>query len=202
MAATTVASGSAQRRFARLVHRVAALEEHRRAALVLVVATVAGALFLDVAFPSYPIAGFYLIPVTIAALTQRVPVTIAVSGVCLALAVYVIVIQDRTDGPTITVVCFSALAGAGLIALSYLFKQVDRLYETERVTTARLESLAAQLQTLQEVAVLESDQPRSALFERFIEQASALLGSDGCRLYRLDPDAGALALAACAESST
>ena len=37
--------------------------------IVLVAATIAGALVLDLAFPSYPIAGFYLVPVTLAALT-------------------------------------------------------------------------------------------------------------------------------------
>ena len=35
-------------------------------------ATIVGALVLDLAIPSYPIAGFYLVPVTLAALTLRV----------------------------------------------------------------------------------------------------------------------------------
>jgi signal transduction histidine kinase len=166
--------------------------------MVLVVAAIAGALVLDVAFPSYPIAGFYLVPVTLAALTLRVRVTIVVSAICLALALYVMILQNRTDGPTITVVCFSVLSGAGLIALSYLFTQVDRLYVTERSTTARLESLATQLQTLQEVVLLDTDRPLSELLGRVIEQARNLLGSDGACVYRLDPRHGALAVAASA----
>ncbi len=40
--------------------------------MTLVVAAIAGALVLDLAIPSYPIAGFYLVPVTLAALTLRV----------------------------------------------------------------------------------------------------------------------------------
>ena len=56
------------RRFPRLVRRVSALGSHRALVTALVVATIAGALVLDVAFPSYPIAGFYLVPVTLAAL--------------------------------------------------------------------------------------------------------------------------------------
>jgi signal transduction histidine kinase len=174
-------------RFPRLIGRVAWLGRHRSGVMVLVVVAVAGALALDVAFPSYPIAGFYLVPVTLAALTLRVRVTIFVSVVCLVLALYVMTIQGRTDGPTITVVCFSVLSGAGLIALSYLFKQVGQLYETERLTTARLESLATQLQTLQEVVVLDTDRPLSDLFRGVLEQATQLLGSDGCCVYRLDP---------------
>jgi signal transduction histidine kinase len=183
-------------RFPRLVGRITALSRHRVLVMTLVVAAIAGALVLDVAFPSYPIAGFYLVPVTLAALTLRVRETILVSIVCLALALYVIVIQDRWDGPTITVVCFSVLSGAALIALSYLFKQVDQLYETERSTTEMLESLAAQLQTLQEVVVLDSNRPLSDLLGRVIDQANQLLGSDGCCVYRYDPEQQALEVAA------
>ena len=187
---TTTAGGTAQseRRFPRLMGRVSALGRHRVLVIVLVAAAIAGALVLDLAFPSYPIAGFYLVPVTLAALTLKWGETMLTSLVCLGLALYVIVIQDRWDGPTITVVCFSVLAsGAALIALSYLFKQVDQLYETERSTTEMLESLAAQLQTLQEVVVLDSDRPLSDLLGRVIDQASQLLGSDACCVYRYDP---------------
>ncbi len=183
-------------RFPRLVERVSALGRHRVAVLVLVAAAIAGALVLDLAFPSYPIAGFYLVPVTLAALTLRVRETMLVAVVCLGLALYVIVIQDRWDGPTITVVCFSVLSGAALIALSYLFTQVGRLYETERSTTQMLEQLAAQLQTLQEVVVLDSHRPLSDLLRRVIDQASQLLGSDGCCVYRYDPENGTLGVAA------
>ena len=185
-----------QRRFPRLVGRVSALGRHRVLVTALVVATVAGALVLDVMFPSYPIAGFYLVPITLAALTLRVRATIGVALVCLGLGLYVIIIQDRFDGPTVTVVCFSVISGVGLIALSYLFKQVDQLYETERSTTETLESLAAQLQTLQEVVVLDSDRPLSDLLGRVIDQASQLLGSDGCCVYRYDPQLGELRVAA------
>ena len=184
------------RRLSRLVGRVSALGRHRAAVLALVAASIAGALVLDVAFPSYPIAGFYLVPVTLAALTLRVRETIVVACVCLALGIYVIVIQDRWDGPTVTVICFSVLSGAGLIALSYLFKQVDELYEAERSTTAVLESLAAQLQTLQEVVVLDPERPLSDLLGRAIEQASQLLGSDGCCVYRYDAGRETLTVAA------
>jgi len=184
------------RGFPRLVGRITALSRRRALVMTLVVAAIAGALALDLAIPSYPIAGFYLVPVTLAALTLRVRTTIAVSLLCLGLALYVIEIQGRWDGPTVTVVCFSVLSGAALIALSYLFKQVDRLYETERSTTAMLESLAAQLQTLQEVVVLDYDRPLSDLLDRVIDQASQLLGSDGCWVYRYDAQKEALVTAA------
>lgn len=196
MATTAAPTAYHDRRFARLVERVAALGAHRTLVVVLVIAAIAGALVLDFEFVSYPIAGFYLVPVTLAALALRVRETVLVALVCLGLAIYVIVVQDRLDGPTITVVCFSALSGAALIALSYLFMQVGQLYENERRTTERLESLAAQLQTLQEVVVLDTDRPLSELLRQVIEQASQLLGSDTCRVYRFHADTGGLHLAA------
>ena len=195
---TTTAGRPVQRggAFRRLVGEVSALGRHRVLVTLLVVATIAGALVLDLAFPSYPIAGFYLVPVTLAALTLRVRATVIVALVCLALGLYVIVIQDRFDGPTVTIVGFSVLSGAALIALSYLFKEVDQLFENERSTTEMLESLAAQLQTLQEVVVLDSDRPLSDLLGRVIDQAGQLLGSDGCRVYRFDPQQQVLRVAA------
>jgi len=51
------------------------------------------------------------------------------------------------------------LAGSGLIALGYLYNRFDQLYESQRSTTARLKLLTAQLQKLQEAAVLDSDRP-------------------------------------------
>ena len=202
MAVTAGQTAFHQRRFARLVERVTALGRHRMAVIVLVVATIGGALLVDLAIPSYPIAGFYLVPVTLAALTLRVRTTVIVSLVCLGLALYVIDLQDRWDGPTITVVCFSVLSGAALIALSYLFTQVGQLYETERVTTERLESLAAQLQTLQEVVVLDTDRPLSELLGQVIDQASQLLGSDGCCVYQVAPETDELHVAATTGTST
>jgi len=182
--------------FPRLMWRAEALARHRALVTTLVIATIAGALAVDLAVPSYPIAGFYLVPVTLAALTLRVRETLAVSLICLGLALYVIEIQDRWDGPTITVVCFSVLSGAALIALSYLFKQVGELYETERSTTEMLESLAAQLQTLQEVVVLDYERPLSELLGGVVDQARQLLGCDGCWIYRYDPQQEALVAAA------
>jgi signal transduction histidine kinase len=183
-------------RFARLVERLTALGRHRALVIVLVLAAIGGALVADLRFVSYPIAGFYLVPVTLAALTLRVRETILVALVCLGLAIYIIIIQDRVDGPTITVVCFSALGGAALIALSYLFTQVGHLYETERSTSALLESLAAQLQTLQEVVVLDTDRPLSELLRQVIAQAGQLLGSDGCCVFRYEPETAELRVAA------
>ena len=158
------------------------------------VMTIVGAFALDLAIPSYPIAGFYLVPVTLAALTSRVRFALAVSGVCLGLAVVVMTVQGRTDGPTVTVVCFSVLGGAGLIALAYLFKRVDRLYQAERSTTLRLRGMSERLRLLQEVAVLDGDRPLADLLSHIVDQARQVLGGDGCCIYLLAPAGDALRL--------
>ena len=93
-------------------------------------------------------------------------------------------------------VCFSVLSGAALIALSHLFKQVGELYEAERSTTAMLESLAAQLQTLQEVVVLDYERPLSELLGGVVDQARQLLGCDDCWVYRHDRQNAVLVAAA------
>jgi signal transduction histidine kinase len=186
------------RRAPSFIGLVAWLDRHRKAVLALAGGAMAGALLLDVLIPSYPIAGFYLVPITLAALILRVRLTLAVSLVCLVLALYVVVLQHRVNGPTITVVCFSVLSGVALIAMAYFLKRVGQLYEAERVTTERLESLATQLQTLQEVVVLDFDRSLPDLLAAVIEQAGQLLGSDGACVYRLDAASGALSVAASA----
>ena len=184
-----------ERRFARLVERLSTLGRLRVLVILLVAAAIAGALVLDVRFVGYPVAGFYLVPVTLAALTLRVREAIVVALLCLALAIYVIVVQDRLDGPTVTVIAFSALSGAALIALAYLFKQVGQMYETERATAEMLASLASQLQALQEIVVLDTDRPLAELLGQVITQAGQLLGSDGCAVYRYEPETRELRLA-------
>jgi signal transduction histidine kinase len=198
VAVTSTSEPASLDRLSRFASRLSWLSRHRPTALVLIVGSIAAILLCDLAIPTYPIAGFYLVPITLAAFTLRVRTTLAVSLACLALSVLVMIVQGRTDPRTVTWMCFTVLGGAGLIALGYVFKRVDELYEAEHATTERLESLGEQLRTLQEVAVLDPDLPLAELFQRVIEQAAQLLGSDGCRLYRLEPASGELVVAASA----
>jgi signal transduction histidine kinase len=183
-------------RLSRFASRASWLGRHRRWVIALIVVTITANLVVDIAVPTYPIAGFYLVPVTLAALTLRVRSTIAVSLLCLALSLWVMVAQGRTDGRTITWMCFTIFGGIALIALALLFRRVDELYETERATIRRLRALDEQLRTLQEVAVLDPERPLSDLLARVIEQAALVLGSDGARLYRLERGSGELLEAA------
>jgi len=149
---------------------------------------IATAFLLDLLIPGYAIAGFYLLPLMLVAFALRERLIIAVVAIlCLGLAIFAMVLQGRANGQNILLVGFGALAGVGLIALGYLYSRFDQLYETERSTTARLQSLTAQLQRLQEVSVLDSDRPLSDLLDHIVLQAQQLLESDGGVVFRHDP---------------
>ncbi len=174
------------RRFARVVQLVVWLRRHRDRVLVVTFFGIATAFLLDLLIPGYAIAGFYLIPLMLVAFALRERLVVVVGILCLSLAIFAMVLQGRANGENILLVGFGALAGVGLVALGDLYNRFDLLYETERATTAKLHSLTAQLQRLQEVSVLDSDRPLSDLLDHIIVQAQQLLGSDAGVLFRHD----------------
>jgi len=177
----------AERRYPWALLVVVWLRAHRGLVVVLVVVGIAASFALDLAIPGYAIAGFYLLPLLLVtfAVSERRPVVV-VSLVCLGLTICALVLQDRTNAQNILLVAFGAVAGAGLIALGSLYSRYDRLYEKERATTARLHSLTAQLQQLQEVSVLDSERPLSDLLLDVAAEARQLLSCEAGLLYRLD----------------
>jgi signal transduction histidine kinase len=180
-------AGLAGRSFRRTLLTVDWLRLHREVVLALAAAGIALAFVLDLLIPGYAIAGFYLLPLLLVtfALRERWAV-VAASAVCLGLTVYVMVLQSRANAQNILLVVFGALAGAGLIALGSLYNRYDRLYERERSITARLHSLTAQVQRLQEMSVLDSERPLSELLVDIVAQARQLLTADGGGLYRAE----------------
>jgi signal transduction histidine kinase len=180
------------RRVPWVLPRVAWLRRHRKLVVALAFGGIAAAFLLDLLIPGYAIAGFYLVPLMVVAFALGERLVVAVVGIlCLSLAILAMVLQGRANGQNILLIGFGALAGVGMVALGYLYNRFELLYETERSTTAKLQSLTAQLQRLQEVSVLNSDRPLSDLFEHIVLQARQLLGSDGGVLFRHDA-AGAL----------
>jgi signal transduction histidine kinase len=187
MAWSTGSSKVPGRAFPRALAAVLWLRRHRSIVIALTVVGIVTSFVIDVMIPGYAIAGFYLFPLMLVAFALRGRLVIVVANVlCLALTIYVLVLQGRANGQNILLVCFGVLAGAGLIALAYLVDRFDRLWETERWTTSRLQLLTAQLQRLQEVSVLDADKPLSDLVDHIVGQARQLLVSDACVLFRLD----------------
>ena len=167
---------------------------HRRGLLVVVLLSIATAFILDLLVPGYAIAGFYLVPLLIAAFALRERFLIAFVGLlCLALTVLTLVLQERADAQNILLIGFGALAGLGLIALGHLYNRFDSLYRTESATNARLQALTTQLQRLQEMSVLDTDRPLTELLDFIAQQAMQLLEGDACVLFRFDHDRDLLA---------
>jgi signal transduction histidine kinase len=163
------------------------LRLHRNQVLILIFLSIATAFVLDLLVPGYAIAGFYLVPLLLAAFALRErPLVAVVAILCFALTIFALVLQGRTNTQNVLLIGFGALAGLGLIALGYLYNRFDVLYQSERATTARLQSLTAQLQRLQEVSVLDSDRPLSELLDYIALQAQQLLEGDGGVLFRHD----------------
>jgi signal transduction histidine kinase len=163
------------------------LRLHRNRLLVLVLLSIATAFVLDLLVPGYAIAGFYLVPLLLAAFAIREWFLAAFVGLlCLALTIFTLVLQERASGQNILLVGFGALAGVGIISLGYLFSRYDALYESERATIVRLQSLSMQLQRLQEVSVLDTDRPIGELLDFIVLQAQQLLEGDACVLFRYD----------------
>ena len=191
-----VAMRSRHRLFARVVRWITWLRASRRLVVVLTVTLIAIGFVLDLAVPGYAIAGFYLVPILLAAFAFPGRYAAMVGVLALGLTVLVMLIQDRWDAQNILLVSFAALSAAGLFALAYLYNRFDQLYESERRTTSRLHVLTSQLRALQEAAILDPAPRQETLLARIAEQARQLLGSDACDVYRLHGQTGTLDLEA------
>jgi signal transduction histidine kinase len=198
MAWPTASAPLTPRRFLRGLGAVVWLREHRIAVVIATVVGIVISFVLDLVVPGYAIAGLYLVPLILVAFALRARLAVVVGLVCLVLTVCVLVLQGRVNAQNILLVGFGALAGTGLIALASLYNRFDRLYETERSTTARLQFLTTQLQALQEASVLDSDRPLSDLLHHILLQARQLLGSDSGVLVRLGTGDDRLSLEAAA----
>ncbi len=175
------------RRLPGVMRRIVWLRLHRNRVLGLTFLGIATAFCLDLVIPGYAIAGFYLFPLMLVALALHERFIVAVTGIlCLSLAIFTMVLQGRANGQNILLLGFGTVAGLGLVALGYLYDRFDQLYVTERFTTARLQSLTAQLQRLQEASVLDSDRPLSDLLDHIVQQARQLMESDSGVLFRHD----------------
>jgi signal transduction histidine kinase len=172
------------RLFPKVVWAIMWLRARRRLAIILAVVGIMAGFILDLAIPGYAIAGFYLIPILLAAFALPGRFAVGVGVLSLALTVVVMVLQGRGDMQNVLLVWFATLAGLGLFALAYLYDRFDQLYESERRTTSRLHVLTEQLRALQETAILEPAARADALPACITVQARQLLGSRTCSLFR------------------
>src|SRR5665811_753359 len=124
---TTGAYGSDKRRHPRLVRRTAWLRRHSVAVGVAAVVLIAAVFFLDARVHPVTMAGFYLVPLTLLALSARERLVAAAGVVCGLLTVLVMVEQDTLTASNLFYLLYGGLAGVGLIILAYLIRRLSTI---------------------------------------------------------------------------
>lgn len=124
---TTGAYGSGERRHPRLVRRTAWLRRHSVAVGVAAVVLIAAVLFLDARVHPVTMAGFYLVPLTLLALSARERLVAAAGVICGLLTVLVMVEQDTLAASNLFYLLYGGLAGVGLIMLAYLIRRLSTI---------------------------------------------------------------------------
>src|SRR5665647_3281149 len=124
---TTGAYGSGERRHPRLVRRTAWLRRHSVAVGVAAVVLIAAVFFLDAGVHPVTMAGFYLVPLTLLALSARERLVAAAGVVCGLLTVLVMVEQDTLAASNLFYLFYGGLAGVGLILLAYLIRRLSTI---------------------------------------------------------------------------
>ncbi|MBM3501350.1 MAG: GAF domain-containing protein, partial [Armatimonadetes bacterium] len=117
-----------ERRFPRLVRFVQVLRKWRAVTVAFVVAAMAVVFVADViAVGWFIISGFYLLPLSASAVILRFRPTLYLCGVALALS-GAVMLARRAEGPEpLLFYLFEVLACVGLLVLSHLLSQVDRI---------------------------------------------------------------------------
>jgi GAF domain-containing protein len=114
-----------ERRHPRTVRRVAWLRAHHGFVAPVTAGGILVVLALDLfVFPGHSLAGLYLVPVALVAVSARERTVAGVAAMCGLLTVTVLVHQHAFTGENALVVVYGFLTGLALVGLSYL---IDRL---------------------------------------------------------------------------
>jgi len=120
-------SDSASRRHPRLVERTAWLQRHTLGVTVTAAALIAVIFVLDASVHPVTMAGFYLIPLTMLALTARAQIVAVAGIVCGLLTVLVFVRQDTLTDSYLFNLLYGAFAGLGLVLAAYLIRRLSTI---------------------------------------------------------------------------
>ena len=118
---------SARRRHPRLVERTAWLQRHALGVTATAAALIALIFALDAAVHPVTMAGFYLIPLTMLALTARAQLVAAAGIVCGLLTVLVFLWQGTLTASYLFNLLYGALAGLGLVLAAYLIRRLSTI---------------------------------------------------------------------------
>ena len=120
---------SARRRHPRLVERTAWLQRHALGVTVTAAALIGLIFVVDAAVHPVTMAGFYLIPLTMLALTARARLVAAAGIVCGLLTVVVFLWQGTLTDSYLFNLLYGALAGLGLVIAAYLIRRLSTISE-------------------------------------------------------------------------
>jgi len=124
---TTGTYGSAERRHPRLVRRTAWLRRHSVGVAVTAAVLIAVVFFLDAGVHPVTVAGFYLVPLTLLALSAQERLVAAAGVICGLLTVLVMVWQDALTASYLFNLLYGGLAGVSLIILAYLIRRLSTI---------------------------------------------------------------------------
>ncbi len=129
---------SAERRHPRLVRRTAWLQRHSLGTAVTATVLIAVIFSVDASVHPVSMAGFYLIPLTMLALTARASLVAAAGIVCGLLTLLVFALQDTLTPNYLFNLLYGGLAGLGLVILAYLIRRLSTIsdYATLRAQLA------------------------------------------------------------------
>jgi serine phosphatase RsbU (regulator of sigma subunit) len=131
---TTGVYGSAEQRHPRLVRRTAWLRRHSVAVEITAAVLIVVIFVLDASVHPVSMAGFYLVPLTLLALSAHERLVAGAGAICGLLTVFVMVGQDALTASYLFNLLYGGLAGVSLIILAYLIRRLSiiRDYATLR----------------------------------------------------------------------
>ena len=124
---TSATSVSAERRHPRLVRRTTWLQRHAVAVGLTAAVLIAVVFFLDAIVHPVTMAGFYLVPLTLLALSAHERLVAAAGIICGLLSLLVMVWQDTLSASYLFNMLYGGLAGLSLVILAYLIRRLSTI---------------------------------------------------------------------------
>jgi GAF domain-containing protein len=172
--------GAIARRHPRLVGRVGWLRRHRSLVAVLAACGVVAVLLVDLLVPSYIMSGFYLVPITLVALSERPSMVARAAVGCLVLATAVMVVQNNADTAHVLMLLYGVFAGGGLIVLAYLVERTTTFSDFAMVR-AQLAEASSDI-----VGMSRNRADLDELLQYIVERAGEQIGALSGMLLQLD----------------
>ncbi len=121
------AYGVTERRHPRLVQHATWLRRHPVAVSVIAGGVIVAIFILDIVWHPITMAGFYLVPLTLLAVSLRARVVAASGVVCGLFAVLAMASHNTLDTSNAINLFYGALAGVGLVLLAYLIRRLSTI---------------------------------------------------------------------------